>query len=103
MPACHDCSLRNAAQGQLFLEDLEAVASAVHDRLIRLDLAAQRGLLDGRRHDIGGQRQIGRLQVVALGVRERLRRLDLPPIPTPHVQHIGHADLGGLQCEQRLR
>ena len=68
----HHVELGDCAKLALTPQQIEHVALDLDDALRRRDLAAQRGLLDGRAGEIGRQGQIGRFE------REALRS---PPAP----------------------
>ena len=83
--------------------DIELIGFRLDDVSRRFDLAAQRGLLDGRRHHIGGQGQIGRFEFEALIIGERTGRLDLPTLAAEYVGCIRDIHRRLKQIENRRR
>ncbi len=70
---------------------------------VALICAAQRRLVDGGDHQVGRERQICRLELVALLVRQRHQRLDLPPVQPQDVRRVGlTCKLGGDQRVVRV-
>jgi hypothetical protein len=70
------------------------------NELVRgVDLAAQRGLLDGGDDDVRGQGDVGHLHQKALGILLRHQRLDVAPLAAPDVQAVGDHDLRGIKIE----
>ena len=55
-----------------------------------IDLPAQRRFGNDGNHQIGCQREIGRLDLKALYVRQSFKRLDGPAIEAPDVECVGH-------------
>ena len=88
---------------ELVAHDHKLVAFRLDDLLRRLDLAAQRSLLDGGRHDVRGQRQICRFKLEALILGERGVRLDLPPLAAENVGRIGDIHRGLIQGKDLRR
>ena len=92
-----------AADFELMAHDVELVGLRLDDVERRLDLAAQRGFRNSRRHHVRGERQIGRLELEALIFGKRLRRLDLPPLAAEDIGRIGDVHRGLEQIEDGRR
>ena len=108
-----DVGAGNRAQALLLAQDVERLALGGDDAPGRLDLGAQRGLLDGRGDDVGGQRQIRRLELEALRLGQRLERFGGPTVGAEQVERVaeGEADreqavdviAAGRRCRQDAR
>ncbi len=94
---------RRGADLELIFDDDKLIAFDLDDVAGRFDLAAQRRFLDGGRHYVRGQRQIGRFQFEAFVVGLRRRRFDLPALAAEYVRRIGDVDAGLVQIEQLRR
>ena len=84
-----DVGAGHRAQARLAVQDVERVALGGDDALGRLDLGAQRGFEDRRRHDVGGERQIGAFELEALRLGQRVEQFDLPAVGAPQVEIVG--------------
>ena len=92
---------RGGADIELIVDDAELIGFCLDDVERRVDLSAQRSLLDGGRHDVRGQCQISRFELEALIFGLRLRRLDLPPLTAEYVGRIGDVYRSLVQIEDR--
>ena len=93
----HDIGLGDLAEAELAAQDVEQVGLARDLRLRRVDLAAQRRFLHRRAHHVGNQREVGRLQLVALVVGLRLQVFHQAAVGAEHVGRERHAEIGGEQ------
>jgi hypothetical protein len=91
----------DGAQFKLLAHDLKGFALGVDDLPRGLDLGAQARLLNGRCHDVRGQRQVGRIIFVAAGIGRSLQRFHLATVRTEQVRDKRDADLGRVQIENR--
>src|ERR1700728_4815961 len=82
---------------------LELLTFRLENIIGRIDLAAQRGLLYGRRNDVGREREIGGLEFEALILRERAGCFDLSPLGAKDVRCIRNAHSGLIQMEDGSR
>jgi len=73
---------------------LSRIGLDLDDRLGRGDLAAQRGEVDRRDDHIGGERQVGRLELIALIFCLRGLRLDGAPRTAEDVGRVGDVERG---------
>ena len=58
-----------------------------------VDLGAQPRFLDGRRHDVRGQREIGGVELEAARLGLRGERFDGTPIRAKNIRHVRDRDL----------
>ena len=85
---------RGAAQVELAAHHAERVLEDADDVLGGVDLRLQRGEVDRRDHDVGGERQIRRLELEALHLGQRLLRFDLAAHAAEHVGRVGDVERG---------
>ena len=97
-----DVGARDGAEPGLALQDRERLALGGNNAAGGLDLCAQGGFEDGRGDHVGGERQVGALELEALGLGQRIERFDLAPVAAPDVERIGEGDPGGEQAEDRV-
>ena len=99
-----DISFRNLAKTALLAQQIEHVAHDFDDALGCRDLAAQRCFLHGRKHDVGRQRDMRRLELVALVLGLRLERFDVAKVGAKHIGRVGHTHLTGkdIECARRV-
>jgi hypothetical protein len=64
-----------------------------------INLFSQRRLGDGCDRYVGGQCEIGRLDLKALHVRERLKRFDFASIKTPNIERVSYLELRSNEIE----
>ena len=98
----HHVRLGNLAGTELGAQENKHIRSDLDELLGRLDLAAQRGLLHRRNHDIRRQSQVGGLQLKTLVVRLGLKRLDIAPDAAEDIGRIRNQNLAGKEIEGRI-
>ena len=87
------------ARVELAAENVEHLGVGRDQLVGGLDLPAQRGFGDGGDHDIGAQREIGRLDLKTLIVGLCFKRLNGAAVETPNIERVGHPDLRSVQGE----
>ena len=95
--------LRGAAQCETLAHQVQLLRLVLDDVLRRGDLTAQRGLLHRGNDHVGGQREIGRLELEALILRLRREQFDLSPCAAEHVRRIRHVQCRRDQAECGVR
>ena len=77
--------------------DIELSLLRARNIIRRSDLRAQRGLVDGGRDDIRGEREVACFQCKLLVLGLRLQRLYLAPCTAERIERVRHIHRGGLQ------
>ena len=95
--------LRRLTEVELPFQNIQQMALDRDDALGGVDLAAQRGFLDRRRHHIAGQRQVGGLELEQLLLGGGVQALDGAEVAAPDIRHERHRELVGHQREFGLR
>ena len=93
---------RRRAEFELPLQQIELLLLVGDDFLRCRDLCTQRCLLDGCRHDIRADRQIGGFELVLLIFRLRLDRFELAPLAAEDVDEIRDVQRTRGQGEDRI-
>src|SRR5262245_31466658 len=91
--------LGDLAKSALSPHQIEDIAHDLDDLLGRRDLAAQRRFLHNGEHDVGRERDMRCLQLIALILRRCLERFDVSKVGAKHVGRVGHAHLPGKDIE----
>ena len=89
--------LADAAKLKPLLREVQRVGVGLDDVLRGVDLRLQGRLGDRRVDDVGGERQVGRLQFETLILGLGVQLLDLPPDAAERVQRVGDVHGGGIQ------
>ncbi len=95
--------LVHAAQFELAREQIQLLFLVRHDLPRSLDLRAQRRLPDACRHEIGCQRQIGRLPLVLLVPDKRPQCLQFAPRAAKYIKRVRDIDRGIVETELRAQ
>jgi hypothetical protein len=98
-PLCEHRDVRRPSELELTLDERELLLLRRKDLPRRLQLAAQGCFLDRRGDDIGGEGEVGALELIPLVVDLRLERLQLPPLPAEQVESVRHVHRSVVEGE----